>query len=87
MPGQTPGPRLREKPGDSRFVAALRAIMFDKGVSRRELDEQAFGGSCVNNWLHGIRAPRIDNFEAALNALGYELQIVERPLDTGKRGN
>ena len=87
MASQSTGPRLREKPGDSRFVAALRAIMFDKGVSRRELDDQAFGGSCVNNWLHGIRAPRIDNFEAALTALGYELQIVERPLDTGKRGN
>jgi len=87
MPGQATGPRLREKPGDSRFVAAIRAIMFDKGVSRKVLDEQAFGGSCVDKWLNGIRSPGIENYEAALNALGYELQIVERPLDTGKRGN
>lgn len=73
-------PLLREKPGDGKWIAALRARMFDAGVSYNDLGEHAHGTiGTVKGWMaSGSQSPTIDNYEAALNALGYELKIVEK---------
>ncbi len=49
------------------------------GMTIHEVTQAAgiFPG-CVVNWRHGRGTARLENFEAFVNALGYDLALVKR---------
>lgn len=60
------------------LVRQLVEILNKKKLTFTELARAAgITGAALASWRYRHN-PRIDNFEAALNALGYELQIVPR---------
>lgn len=59
------------------LVKAMVGLMNKHGVTFTDLEEDV--GLCrqsMSDWRYR-RQPKIDNFDAALNAIGYKLQIVE----------
>ena len=62
---------------DSRFMAALRTAIEANGTSAYAVSQKAFRSmSTVRSWLKEGRSPSVENYEAALNAVGLTLKIV-----------
>lgn len=60
------------------LVRQLVVLMNEKRITFTELARVAgLTGATLASWK-SKHNPRVDSFEAALNALGYELQIVQR---------
>lgn len=74
-----PPPRIPVKVPEnaSRVIQDTVRLINDQQRSARGVARAA--GVC-RDWIHRlhIHSPRVDNLEAVLNALGYELRIVKR---------
>lgn len=61
------------------LVKEMYALMIKQRASAEDVcDRAGLGKKTIPNWRHTNFGPQLGNFEAALNALGYELKIVRK---------
>ena len=61
------------------LLAELRRIRQSRGLSLKEVAHTAgFSQNDVSRWEQARHIPSVLNFQAIINALGYELRLVRR---------
>jgi transcriptional regulator with XRE-family HTH domain len=61
------------------LLAELRRIRQSRGLSLNQVARAAgFSRNDIRRWEHGQHVPSVLNFQAVINALGYELRLVRR---------
>jgi transcriptional regulator with XRE-family HTH domain len=61
------------------LLAELRRIRQSRGLSLKQVARAAgFSQNDVSRWEHGEHVPSVLNFQAVINALGYEVRLVRR---------
>jgi DNA-binding phage protein len=61
------------------LLAQLRRIRQSRGLSLNQVAyATGFSQNDVSRWEHGRHVPSVLNFEAVVNALGYEVLLVQR---------
>jgi transcriptional regulator with XRE-family HTH domain len=61
------------------LLTELRRIRQSRGLSLNQVAQAAgFSQNDVLRWEQGQHVPSVLNFQAVINALGYELRLVQR---------
>jgi transcriptional regulator with XRE-family HTH domain len=61
------------------LLTELRRIRQSRGLSLNQVAQAAgFSQNDVLRWERGQHVPSVLNFQAVINALGYELRLVQR---------
>ena len=65
--------------GSGSILARLRQAREAEGMTKRELARAVgFSENDISRWEHGWHVPGVLNFEAVVNALGYNLTLTKR---------
>ena len=64
------------------LVRRLRELHTESGLTNDQLNKKAgLSDKIFYTWYRGESDPKLSNFKAVLNALGYDLQIVRTETD------
>lgn len=60
-------------------IKTFSKLFWESGLTTRQLAERSgVSYNTIRNWLYGDKAPTLCNLEKVLDALDYELVVVEK---------